>query len=93
MNSKQQRALREILKSGGVVLSSKWITGERSNIRSRNVPPLCQKLEKRECKKRLSGEVLENFLVLERAHPRAVRFVAVIADLEIAKLNAGIQSC
>jgi len=36
--------------------------------------------------------VLENFLVLERAHPRAVRFVAVTADLEIAKLNAGFQS-
>ena len=92
MNSKQKRALRDLIHAGGIVLSSKWITGERSNTNSRNVPPFCQKLEKRDCKKILSGEVLENFLALERAHPRAVRFVAVTADLEIAKLNAGVQS-
>tara|TARA_R110000803_G_scaffold63016_1_gene123549 strand:- start:2062 stop:2340 length:279 start_codon:yes stop_codon:yes gene_type:complete len=89
MNSKQKRALRDLIHAGGIVLSSKWITGERSNTNSRNVPPFCQKLEKRDCKKILSGEVLENFLALERAHPRAVRFVAVTADLEIAKSNAG----
>ena len=51
MNKAQRENLLEIYNQGGVVLASEWTNGSGRFVTKRAVPPLCERIERRDADK------------------------------------------
>ena len=82
----QNNGLQELLRRGGVVPSSEWVTGNGRHTKKRMIPPFCAELyaENWSAGKTLKGEIGRVYKKLKTDRPR-IKLVVACNQLRSAR--------
>ena len=79
----QRRALRELMRAGGAVITSDWTTGAGVHTKRRALPPFCKRLMRWQSK--------AYPLRIQRVFNKHPRCTAVIAIVDMRAANRTLQ--
>jgi len=78
----------EIKNEGGAIMSSEWTTGRGRYINKRPIPAHCAELPIAQALREMRGETLRAVKRIAKAHPRAIKVIALV---DRRGLNAAIR--